>query len=202
MSRAAGRRLPLMPTLLVGMAVAVMIALGVWQIGRAEWKGDLIARYGQAQAMASQVAWPRNPAEVDAALYRRSVLTCDEVLEIRATAGRSAAGASGWAQVARCAIGAGGEDNGEGEVALGWSREPYPPSWSGGQVSGWIAPAGGGARLVASPAQAGLEQLAPPDPGALPNNHLSYAVQWFFFAAMALVVYWLALRRRWSDGIG
>jgi surfeit locus 1 family protein len=51
-------------------------------------------------------------------------------------------------------------------------------------------------RLIAETPQAGLEPLAPPDPGDLPNNHLAYAVQWFFFAATALVIYVLALRRR------
>ena len=40
------------------------------------------------------------------------------------------------------------------------------------------------------------------NPGAnmadVPNNHLSYAVQWFAFAAIALVIYGLALRRRFE----
>jgi surfeit locus 1 family protein len=30
----------------------------------------------------------------------------------------------------------------------------------------------------------------------VPNNHLSYAVQWFLFAAIASVIYVLAVRRR------
>ncbi len=33
----------------------------------------------------------------------------------------------------------------------------------------------------------------------MPNNHLSYAVQWFSFAATALIIYALALRRRRRD---
>ncbi len=41
--------------------------------------------------------------------------------------------------------------------------------------------------------------MAPPDPNDLPNNHLAYAGQWFFFALTALVIYWLALRRRWRE---
>ena len=44
---------------------------------------------------------------------------------------------------------------------------------------------------------AGLDQLAPPDPRDMPNNHLSYAVQWFLFALTALVIYFLALRKKW-----
>jgi surfeit locus 1 family protein len=30
----------------------------------------------------------------------------------------------------------------------------------------------------------------------LPNNHLMYAGQWFFFALTALVIYVLALRKK------
>ena len=50
-----------------------------------------------------------------------------------------------------------------------------------------------------APPQAGLTQLAAPDPRDVPNNHLSYAVQWFLFAVTALVIYGLALRKRWRE---
>ena len=43
------RKLPLIPTLVVGLAVAIMIALGVWQIRRAGEKDALLARYRAAQ---------------------------------------------------------------------------------------------------------------------------------------------------------
>ncbi|WP_347303178.1 SURF1 family protein [Croceibacterium sp. TMG7-5b_MA50] len=187
----AGRHLPLLPTVLVLAAVAAMLALGVWQLRRAEWKEALIARYAGAERL-PPVAWPRDAAAAEAALYRPGGFTCAQVLAIRETAGRSAKGQSGWAHVARCRL----DEGGEAEVALGWSAEPTPPVWTGGTVSGTIAPAGNGARLVADPAEAGLQPLARPDPRALPNNHLAYAGQWFFFAATALVIYALALRRR------
>ena len=67
------------------------------------------------------------------------------------------------------------------------------PVWSGGAVTGVIAP---GPRLVADPPLAGLQANARPDPSDLPNNHLSYAVQWFLFAGVALVIYVLAVRKR------
>jgi surfeit locus 1 family protein len=35
-----------------------------------------------------------------------------------------------------------------------------------------------------------------PDPRDLPNNHFSYAVQWFLFAATALVIYGIAVWKR------
>ena len=51
-------------------------------------------------------------------------------------------------------------------------------------------------RLVASNPAPGLQASAPPSLDDIPNNHLSYAVQWFLFATVALVIYGLALRRK------
>lgn len=186
------KRLPLLPTVLVAVAVATMLALGAWQLQRKEWKEDLLARYRQAQTMSADIPWPRDPSEYETALYRHSSLTCDRVTHASAIAGRSVEGELGWAQIAHCELGGGGK----ADVALGWSKEPATVAWSGGRVLGFVAPAGEGVRMVAAPAQAGLQQLALPDPNELPNNHLSYAVQWFFFAATALVIYVLALRKR------
>jgi surfeit locus 1 family protein len=186
------RRPPIVATLVVGAAAALMIALGIWQLRRADEKEGLLARYATAETMSSAVPWPSSVSEREQALYRHSALGCVEVLAVRETAGRSAEGQAGWAHVARCRLAEGGE----AEVALGWSREPHAPAWQGGQVTGFVAPAGEGVRLVAAPPQAGLAQLARPDPGDQPNNHLSYAVQWFFFALTAVVIYVLALRRR------
>ena len=50
--------------------------------------------------------------------------------------------------------------------------------------------------LIAERASEGLEPVAPPSVEDVPNNHLAYAVQWFFFAAVAAFIYVLALRRR------
>ena len=187
------RRVPILATLVVLAAVAAMIALGVWQLHRADWKNALIARYTQAQTMSSSVPWPRGDAAREQSLFRWSGFTCARVLGIRTTAATSAAGQSGVAQVARCKVAGGGE----AEVALGWSRPTQQIAWNGGRVSGIIAPGGTfGGTLHASPPAPGLEPLAPPDPGGVPNNHLAYAGQWFFFALTALVIYVLALRKR------
>jgi surfeit locus 1 family protein len=189
------RRVPVFATVVVIAAAATMVALGVWQLHRKEWKEALIARYERAQEMSSQVAWPADSSENEAALYRYSGLDCARVLGFAATAGRSAEGRSGWAHEARCALVGGGE----ARVALGWSADPAPVRWRGGRVDGFVAPAKDGIRLIASPAQAGLKQLAAPDPRDIPNNHLAYAWQWFFFAATALAIYALALRKRWRE---
>ena len=72
-------------------------------------------------------------------------------------------------------------------------------NWNGGRVEGtYLANRVKGPRLIADPPLAGLEANAKPDPNDIPNNHLSYAVQWFLFALTALVIYALALRKRLS----
>lgn len=191
------RRLPLFATLLVAGAIATMIALGIWQIGRAQEKVDLIARYEAALTMSAEVPFPQGEDEMERALYRRTHVTCDRVQERGAIAGRSGRGEQGWARTVRCATSRGMVD-----ISLGWSNAPGESDWQGGAVGGVIAPAAAGVRLVAMPAVAGLDDLAAPDPGELPNNHMAYAMQWFFFAATALVIYVLALRRRWRDRQG
>ena len=187
------RRVPVIATIVVAVAVATMIALGIWQLQRKTEKEALLAQYSRALAISSAVSWPRVPEDYSAALYRHARIDCARVEGIEAVAGRSATGRSGWAHQAQCRL----PDGSVAKVALGWSDRPQSPSWTGGQVGGFIGPAGKGIRLVAAPAQAGLQPLAPPDPANIPNNHLSYAVQWFFFAATALVIYALALRKRW-----
>ena len=85
-------------------------------------------------------------------------------------------------------------------VEVGWSKDPNAKvNWAGGPVSGVIAPDRLHAmRLVAATAPPGLEPSAPPSLRSIPNNHRSYAVQWFSFALIALVIYGLALRKRFT----
>ena len=52
------------------------------------------------------------------------------------------------------------------------------------------------ATLVAASAPPGLQPSALPSLEAIPNNHRFYAVQWFLFAAIALAIYVIALRKR------
>jgi cytochrome oxidase assembly protein ShyY1 len=55
-------------------------------------------------------------------------------------------------------------------------------------------------RLVAATAPPGLQPSSPPSLETIPNNHRSYAVQWFLFALIALVIYALAVRKRLRPG--
>lgn len=182
-------RLPLIPTLLVLVAVATMIRLGFWQIDRLHQKEALLAHYAAAQVTSAEVPFPQGAKAAEPLLYRHSRVDCLAVDGITARAGHNARGESGLAQTAACRL----ADGGKAAVVLGWSHDPATRDWRGGMVTGVIAP---GPRLVADPPLAGLEANERPDPKDIPNNHLSYAVQWFLFAATALVIYALAVRKR------
>lgn len=183
------RTLPVFSTIVVVGAVLTMVGLGIWQLQRKAEKEALIARYEAAANDAAAVPYPIDD-NAEANWFRRSRITCGRVLSLTTVSGTSATGQKGLAVRATCTEGAFGVPI---TIDLGFTREMVTPLWEGGEVTGVIAP---GPRLVADPAVAGLQLLARPDPGSLPNNHLAYAVQWFFFAATALVIYVLALRRR------
>lgn len=208
MTEPAERRWPLIPTLLVIVAVAVMVALGVWQLQRKAEKEALIALYERNRAMSAMVAYPELPPVPDAMLFRKSSIVCLEPVRWDPRSGTDRAGKSGIRMVADCRTGA----EGPGVlVDVGIADDFTPPQWSGGPVAGTIVPGpeqpGLVARLAgkAAPARAmlvadtpapGLRASAVPNGTDVPNNHLAYAVQWFLFAAMAAVIYILALRRR------
>jgi surfeit locus 1 family protein len=199
------RRWPIVPTVIVGICVAVMIGLGLWQ---------LLVRLPEKEAQLAQlagnparppVAFPTMPD--DGLLFRRTSAMCLEVVEIT----RAGAGGAGYRLIADCRTGAEGPGI---RVQLGTTRDPRKMvAWSGGAVSGWISHApdstpmiaklfGGAPQqmlLVADRPIGGLTANTRPDVGIVPNNHLAYAGQWFFFALVAAVIYVLALRRRWAS---
>jgi cytochrome oxidase assembly protein ShyY1 len=105
-------------------------------------------------------------------------------------------GEPGFLIIADCRTGAEGPGM---AVELGWSKNPNAGRlYQGGLVSGVIAPDRlSRMRLVAATPGPGLAPSAHPSPDIIPNNHLSYAIQWFLFAGVALIIYGLALRQRW-----
>ncbi|MEP2103719.1 SURF1 family protein [Parasphingorhabdus sp.] len=188
------KRLPIFVTIIVLAAVATMIGLGIWQLQRAEWKNELLATY-EAASDQPAISYPSVPVADDLPYFRRSSVNCLEVLAWRAVSGRNANGQSGWAHIAHCKT-AGAEGPGA-QVVAGWSRSSDDPEWSGDLVDGIIAPDSQHIlRLVASEPVAGLQKSQEPSTEDVPNNHMGYAVQWFLFAGIALVIYFLALRGR------
>lgn len=193
------RRLPLWPTLLVLVAVAVMVALGIWQLQRAHWKEALLVRYARAESL-PPIAFPAVPVPDETLLFRRAGGNCLEVVGWNARSGRNRQGENGWRHIASCRTG-GGEGPGMA-VDFGWSREFQAP---GAQVSGPVSGVIDFDRdrifvLVADRPAPGLEASEKPTPANIPNNHRAYAVQWFLFAAVALIIYGIALRRRMAKG--
>lgn len=203
-------RVPVIPTILVTLAVATMVALGVWQLQRKQQKESEIAQLVRNLGK-GDVAYPATGPLPEALLYRRSAVMCLRVASWDAKAGKSAKGESGYRIIAHCVTGAEGPG---AVIALGVApRWDVKPRFQSGEVHGWIIPAqepslidrllGRAERrpmLLASTPIAGLSANATPDPKNVPDNHLAYAIQWFVFASIAALIYVLALRRRKPRG--
>jgi surfeit locus 1 family protein len=189
------RRLPIIPTVIVLIAAAVMVRLGIWQLHQAKWKYGLLARYSQAEKL-PPITWPTAPLRKDQLpLFRHATGVCVQPVGERTAGGESAGGEPGFVHIIDCRTGAKGPIM---SVVVGWSKNPNAKtSWRGGLVSGIIGPdRRAGMRLVAATPAPGLEASAPPSIDAIPNNHMSYAIQWFAFALIALLIYGLAVRKR------
>ena len=201
------RRVPIVATIVVALAVLLMVRLGFWQLSRLHEKEALLARYA-ANATLPPVALPALMPVGDDALFRRVGAECLSPASWSIEGGGSAGGRSGWRHIAHCRTGAEGPGI---AVDVGVSQSDKALVWGGGQVRGrltWLPDHGSllGRMLGQVPAHTpmivaetpapGLAPSAPPDPATIPNNHLAYAVQWFLFAGVALIVYAVALRRR------
>ena len=188
------KRLPIIPTILVAAAVSTMIGLGLWQASRAQWKNALLARYEAARTMPA-IGWPTMPIKDPLPLFRKASGTCLRVAGYRTRPGQNLSGEPGFLIIADCVTGAEGPGM---AVEMGWSKNPAAGrGWGGGSVSGVVAPdRDQRMRLVVDKPLQGLAGSAPPSPESIPNNHLSYAFQWFFFAITALVIYGIAVRKR------
>lgn len=201
------KRIPVIPTIVVALAVAVMIALGLWQLLDRRPKKEAFLRQLATNPAQPPIAWPRQPD--DTLLFRRTGALCREPVSTRI----AGAGSRGYRIIATCRPeieGSGIEGPGL-QVQLGTTRDPNATvAWRGGAVTGYISrqpdtrsiiaalfdrtPTG--FMIVADRAPAGLTANAPANIDSVPNSHLAYAGQWFAFAAIASVIYTLALRRR------
>lgn len=197
------KRLPLIPTLLVACAVAVMIALGIWQLQRAQWKDQLVADYAAAAAMPALDLDPllgRDPAALPPLAFRRALISCNAVdVAPDMRGGRSADGRGGYAFLVPCRPGANGLA-GRILVNVGWA--PLPEHGRRLSLEGIVAGRLGADRgsgpiiLTSANAASGLAPAAAPRIDEIPRNHRFYAVQWFAFALIAALIYLLALRAR------
>jgi len=191
------RKLPLVPTIIVAAAVAVMIGLGIWQLRRADEKSRVLQQYAAAEKL-PPIAFPTLPLATDQLpLFRHATGVCLRPVGRRTVPGEGTSGEPGYVHIVDCMTGAEGPGM---SVAVGWSKNPNAKiNWVGGPVSGIIAPDNETRmRLVAASSPPGLETVAPPSLSSIANNHRSYAIQWFLFAGIAALIYGLALRMRWK----
>jgi surfeit locus 1 family protein len=197
------KRFPIIATILVALAVVAMIGLGVWQLQR---RTEKLAELRILAANPSKplIAFPSPPIGDDL-LFRRATAFCLRPVGFSV----EGAGAAGFRVIASCATGAEGPGF---MVQLGTTLDPdFKSTWTGGKVGGMISHAPSHVPLIAglfgTPQPKTLLLVADaPAPGltantiptieSIPNNHLAYAVQWFLFAVIALVIYAIALWRR------
>lgn len=197
------RRLPILPTAIVALAVPVLVMLGVWQLERAEWKEEMLERLA-ANAQAPATSPPADlTARRDEFSFRRVRTTCSEVRPWSPSAARSVEGRAGYRQQILCR-------EGQGEpllVSLGVAANPalkVLPA-PGAVFTGPLVPRSGRSPadppfvLIAESPVAPLVAEAPPTIAGIPNNHRAYAVQWFLFAGILVVIYGLWLRQRGGE---
>jgi len=178
-------------TLIITGAVAVMISLGVWQWQRAEWKTALLAELRAAPSLP--------PVDLDRPLapgapisFRRARVTC-AASDVRPQQrqGYNLRGESGFVFLVPCRRDAEGLA-GRLQVVVGWSRNPMAAERLSvaGPLTGQLGlvQEQGPVVFTSDAALPPLERASGPDPDEIPNNHLSYAFQWFFFAAAAMAI--------------
>lgn len=193
------RGFPVLPTLMFALVLPVLLGLGLWQLGRHHWKAALLAEYAQ-NIDAPLLDLGSAPIPADSQFrHVRLNLDCPSAAPTE-RAGRNLAGAHGFAKLLACT-----HDGQPLILDAGWSARPdaSPLSAIAGVVDGRLIPdQDNGWILVADHAQPPLLSSAPPTIDTIPNNHLTYAVQWFGFAAVLAAIYgiwlrrWLAQRRR------
>lgn len=202
------RRIPIFATIIVALAIATMIGLGIWQIERATWKEGLLASY-RAAAGAPMLDGLPTGADVDRIAFRRASLQCRTTSGPTLLGGPGPDGQTGFRSIVGCAL-----PDGRAMMAdLGWHKlgvEPaLPPVGTmvvgrGALIPDDVLAARVFGRkdghvpllLVLENPVPGFAPSTPPSVETIPNNHRSYAVQWFLFAAVAGIIYALALWKR------
>ncbi|MFN3946264.1 MAG: SURF1 family protein [Allosphingosinicella sp.] len=193
------RAVPILPTLVVAAAVAVMVALGFWQMDRAAWKAELLQDLREARTLP--------PIDLDAAPlnaarghpFRRAEVTCVYGPAMpQPQAGRNRQGATGYRYLVPCHPAPHGAPPLLVDIGFARSPDALREVRIAGRFEGTLSSGTGEGPmfLTADRPQPPLEPSAPPSPDEIPDNHMMYAGQWFFFALVAVVIYILALLRR------
>lgn len=189
--------------------VPVLIALGFWQLERREWKHAMIAELQRAPALPAVA-----PREFFAGIvgekslqFRRATVDCrpGRVTPYDLKGGTSANGEGGYLVLVSC----GARPRPEIVVVAGWTLRPdavksliVDRSFTGTVIERPYGDTIGRPHFMLIP-QDSVPPLMPsriPTVGDMSDNHLSYALQWFAFAATLVIIYFIYLRRWRVEG--
>lgn len=201
--------LPLGATLMTLLMVPVLIAMGIWQLQRRDWKAQINAELAAAPSLPVLDAAALNGARASdtSLLYRRASVACTpgSVTPYDIKGGDSADGQSGYLLLVNCTP---ADPKPAFVVVAGWSQRPdaltklnVNTTFDGLIIERPYGKDATRPRFMLIPQQA-VPPLAPsrvPTPGDLPDNHLSYAFQWFGFALVLLTIFGIYVRR-WRRG--
>lgn len=201
------RRNGLFPLLFTLFGVAVLIAMGAWQMDRRAWKRDLIQTL-ESRLAAEPVPLPAVIDDPAAWAHRRVMLSGRFVMgsDVLLTA-RPRQGRAGY----ELAVPLAREEGGpvlvnRGFVPLDW-RDPAarPPSPEGVHAVVGVVRLSGADRTLTVDVQT-LDGAAPqgfPEPVPprvdLPDNHLQYALTWWALAAALATIYMMWRRNAGRD---
>jgi surfeit locus 1 family protein len=202
---------PLVPTILVALAVATMIGLGIWQLQR-KGEREMLLRQVSMNVAKPAISYPKLGPIRSVELHRKSSVNCLRVAQWREDSGKDKDERPGTRYLADCVTGADGPGI---LIVAGISDRPnMTVEWNGGQVEGVITTEPDrrplisklfGPKIVLRPmliSNEGLGGLRTSKGPSLDeirkkaDSNLLYAIQWFIFAGAAAIIYILALRKR------
>ncbi len=201
------RRVPPLSAFLTLVMLAMLISLGVWQLQRRAWKAELVTQLQAAPGLPLLEPGDFYEAMIGkrSVQYRRAELPCSPgtVLPYDLKGGSSSAGDSGYLVLVSCRPNRKPPDI---VAVAGWTQRPDAVAvpvtvdtvFRGLIIERPYGKATGRPQFMLIPDTAvpPLAVSRMPTPDSIPDNHLSYALQWFAFALTLAVIYAIWLRRR------
>ena len=213
------RLVPVVPTVMVAAMLAVLVSLGLWQIDRMHQKNEMLARYTANSAAAAAPLPPTIADPEAYAFRTAQLACTFEGAAILSPGGNVSGKAGnhvyalcredgretrvvvdlGWVPFQVEAVPVEGLSATIEGVVRPWSGHTAMEKISGSarvsaqsfRTDAPVAPVFVQAeRIVPAAGQVfPATQPSPLRPEAIPNNHRSYAIQWFLFAATLLAIY-------------
>ncbi len=194
------------PTLMTIAMLIVLIALGVWQLQRMAWKETMLNNLGRPILVLNA------PAKITADMeLRRVQISCPEISYADVSLRDYNSFTPQYRSFSKC-TGAGGivvVDHGVSvpkRAALGSAHRQFVGTVRAWPPESWALRVAGAKRIkqddfgVPGSMSPFFVKAGPPPKGAnIANNHFAYAVQWFAFASVLMVIYGLFARKLWRD---